>query len=106
MNSISEFKQKIFLIGIFLMSCVDAVFTLMWIKLEIGKEVNPLLEYSLQWGKTYFVSGKILLTLLGSLILFACRRNKIARAASLVLFVVYFFLIVYHCIGSAIILSD
>ena len=105
MSSGSEFKQKILLLGIFLMSCVDAVFTLMWVHLSVGEEINPILAYCLQGGKIYFVLAKVLLTSLGLFLLHLCRKNVKARRASTALFIFYFALILYHCIGSAIILS-
>ena len=95
MENTDHFKQKILLWGIFLMSCVDAVLTLMWIKLSVGEEINPILEKCLEWGPSYFILGKISLTIIGCLVLFACRRSPKAMIASGGLFIFYSAIILY-----------
>lgn len=106
MTRVEDLQQKFLLIGLFLMSCVDAVFTLLWIKIGVGEELNPVLLYFLQWGNLSFVTGKVLLTVLGSLTLFLCRENKSARNAATILFSFYFLLILYHCFGSLFLLLE
>ena len=106
MNPLAQFKHKMMLWGIFLMSCVDAVLTLMWIEMSIGEEVNPLLAHCLQWGPLYFVAGKIGLTVAGCVTLYLCRSYKLSQAATKFLFCFYSLLILYHSFGSAIILIN
>lgn len=104
--SASDFKHRILLVGIFLMSCVDAVMTLMWIKLHIGEEFNPILARALEFGPSYFVLSKILLTFSGCLTLYLCRKYSKAQKGALALFIFYFLLILYHCVGSAVTLLN
>lgn len=104
MRDIEDLKQRFLLIGIFLMSCIDAVFTLLWISLSVGEEINPVLEYCLQWGPLLFILAKTTLTFAGASILFLCRKRKLAKLAASFLFIFYFLLILYHCFGSVFIL--
>jgi hypothetical protein len=106
MDHLTQFKHKILLAGIFLMSCVDAVFTLMWIEMSVGEEINPILAQCLEWGSLYFVIAKILLTSLGCLVLYVSKKKILSQRATFSLFCFYFLLILYHCVGSTIILID
>lgn len=88
------------------MSWIDAVLTLLWIKLSMAEELNPLLERFLEIGPLYFISSKLGLTSLGCLVLYLCREKKIAQNAALGLFAFYGCLIIYHCFGSIVILLN
>jgi len=106
MTNVDTLKQKFLLMGIFLMSCVDAVFTLLWIKLSVGEELNPILSYCLQKGPLLFILTKVFLTFSGVSILFVFRKSKFAKNSASILFFFYYLLTLYHCIGSAIILLE
>jgi hypothetical protein len=101
-----DFKQKVLLSGVFVMSWIDAVLTLLWIKLSMAEELNPLLERFLEIGPLYFILSKLGLTSLGCLVLYLYREKQIAQRAATGLFVFYAGLLIYHCFGSIIILLN
>lgn len=106
MSNLQSFKHKIFLLGIFVMSCIDAVMTLLWVKIEMAEEVNPILDRFLEIGPLHFFLAKILLTVIGCLILYFFRKRTSSQAAAACLFVFYGALLLYHCLGSIIIIAN
>jgi len=85
-----------------IMSALDAAFTLLWIRQGSAEEVNPLLNYFLSFGESWFVAGKTILTLVGCFILYKSPNQVLARKAALSLAAFYICLIFYHLFGGII----
>ena len=89
------------LVFLFLFSCLDAHFTLLWIDAGLAIEAYPLLEPLIEHGPFSFVATKLLLTALGCVILHRAKReSKIARLSIVSLTVGYCILTIYHVIGA------
>lgn len=88
------------LFGIMLLSVLDAVFTLSWIRSGIATEANPILDYLLSWGEEYFFAGKVFLTFSGCAILKFLSDNPLSRKAAISLTGFYGCLTLYHVIGA------
>jgi len=86
--------------SIMLLSVLDAVFTLSWIRSGIATEANPILDYLLSWGEEYFFAGKIALTASGCIILKNLSHNQFAKKAAISLAGFYGCLTLYHIIGA------
>lgn len=89
------------LVLLFVFSCLDAYFTLVWIDAGLAIEANPVLAPLIKYGPFSFVATKLLLTGLGCLILYhAKRKSKIAAWSIVFLTLGYCVLTVYHIIGA------
>ncbi len=84
---------------IFLLSLLDAFFTLLWIHLGIGEEANPILNYFLSWGVEWFLGVKISLTCIGCGILHVTQAKKFSQKSIIGLLILYIFLTLYHLLG-------
>ena len=93
-------KFALYLSIIFLLSCLDAAFTLALIKTELAVEANPLLVVLLDHGDAYFVLTKIFLTFAGCLILFSVRHTRSARIVIACMLFLYVLLTGYHFFGA------
>ena len=88
------------LLGILLLSTLDAIFTLLWLQLQVGEEANPILDYFLQIGPVWFISAKAFLTLSGCFILYQTRHALFSKKAATGLFLVYVAVCIYHALGA------
>lgn len=94
------------LIGIITLSALDAFFTLLWLRLKVGEEANPILNYFLQYGAGWFVCAKATLTLSGCLILFTTRSHPFSKKAAAGLLSVYIAVCLYHMLGALYVFTD
>ena len=102
-------KTAVLIFLIFVMSCLDAVFTLLWIENGLAVEVNPLLASLIDNGSFSFIATKILLTLLGCWGLYYASsqgKGRVVKKAVIVLFVAYTVLIVYHFFGAIVSIDE
>ena len=94
-------KMTALIVVIFVLSILDAIFTLTWIKSGLAVEVNPFLVNLLEKGDFAFLGTKILLTGLGCVFLEKSRKkSKLARIGIVAIFAVYCLLTFYHCVGA------
>lgn len=63
-----EHKHRVLCLGIILLSCLDAFFTLRILELG-GEEVNPVMKYLLEWDIWGFIYIKLVVTALCIMIL-------------------------------------
>ena len=93
-------KYTILISLIFILSILDAFFTLVWIDTGLAVEANPLLKELLLHGNFSFISTKLFLTGIGCVLLFLVKaKNKIAKFSIWFIFLCYCILIAYHFIG-------
>lgn len=78
------------------MNVVDAVMTIAWISVGSASEANPIMEKLLNWGTIPFFIGKMAIVVGGSLVLWKYRKRPMAVVGIFLLFLVYYFLILYH----------
>ena len=89
------------LILLFIFSCLDAYFTLVWIDSGLAIEANPLLEPLIAHGTFSFIATKLLLTAAGCVVLhYAKRESKLAAWSIIVLALGYCILTLYHIVGA------
>ena len=95
-------EKYTFLISlIFILSILDAAFTLAWIESGLAIEANPLLKVLLDHGNFAFLGTKILLTGLGCIFLLHTKdESRLSKASIVLLFLTYALLTVYHCLGA------
>ena len=99
-------KLEILLLSILIMSALDAVFTIFWIRQGLAEEANPILDYFLQFGEESFLAGKFLLTVGGCVILKNLKKHKLSMRAAISLACFYFCIILYHLIGGVLSLNQ
>ena len=101
LHSVKLEKYSFLIAFIFILSLLDAVFTLVWIEAGLAIEANPLLNKLLEHGKFSFISTKILMTGIGCAFLFwAKSKSKSARIAIWSIFLVYCIVTGYHLLGA------
>lgn len=81
---------------VLVLNVVDAVLTLMWISAGMATEANPLLEPLVQNHPFSFVTAKLSMVSMGTLLLWRHRDRPLAVVATFVAFLAYFFLFLYH----------
>ena len=84
------------LVGIFSLSCVDAIFTLYIVTDLGGSEANPVMDFFLQMGISPFLITKIILTSLGIFVLCVHKNFAGVRLALFILMAVYVGVAMYH----------
>ena len=93
-------KHSLFLILIFLLSVLDAVFTLTWIKAGLAIEANPILAVLVDHGDFSFVATKIFLTGAGCYILESVKsKYNATKYVIYALFTMYCLVTMYHFFG-------
>jgi hypothetical protein len=93
-------KYSFLVCCIFLLSILDALFTLAWIKTGLAVEANPVLVVFLEMGDGVFLGFKILLTFMGCVILYMNRKNKLGALMISSLAIAYTGLTIYHFLGA------
>lgn len=94
-------RYSFFVIVIFVLSILDAVFTLTWIKAGLAVEANPILGRLLEKGDFAFVSTKIFLTGAGCIfLLWARTKSRFAERAIIGAMILYVLVTLYHLIGA------
>lgn len=83
-------------VALILLNLADAVLTIVWFLTGAATEANPIMDRLLQIGPVTFVVGKLTLASVGSLILWKSRRHALAVIGIVLLFLVYYFLLLYH----------
>ena len=93
-------KHSLFLICIFLLSVLDATFTLIWIKAGLAVEANPILAPLVEHGDFSFVATKIFLTGAGCYILESVKTKYSATKYVIYsLLTMYCLVTLYHFFG-------
>ncbi len=84
---------------VFLLNALDAVFTVYWIVGKETSETNPIMDLLLGIHPIIFVAVKLLLVALGSYLLWRYRRQRMAVIGIFGLFIVYYWLLIWHLRG-------
>ena len=82
--------------AIFGLNVIDGLFTVYWVASGWAEEANPLMDGLLDISPGLFMFGKLSLVGFGSVLLWRLRTRPGAVIALFVLFLVYYFLTLYH----------
>lgn len=93
-------KNSFLIYCIFLLSILDAILTLAWIKSGLAIEANPFLAPFLEMGDCAFFAIKILITSAACIILYFNKHRAFGSAIISATVVVYVLLTVYHFLGA------
>ena len=88
--------SPLILLGLFGLNIYDGLVTLIWIKLGVATEANPMLENIIEHSALQFLAVKLSLVLLGCLLLWRFREEALARQGAYLLTAIYFILACYH----------
>lgn len=100
-------KYTAFLIFIFVLSTVDALFTVTWLQSGLATEANPLLANLLNSGSFSFIATKTLMTFIGCFILYKVKNESLyAKSVILALLGMYILLTVYHVFGALVSIDE
>ncbi len=75
---------------------IDALLTLFWVRTGLAREANVFLRTLVDNHPVLFVSAKIALVSLGSLLLWRYRRHPLAVVGLFVVFLVYYSILLHH----------
>ena len=78
------------------LNLLDALFTLTWVVSGLATEANPFLHDLVHRHPVSFVSAKLALVGLGSLLLWRARSRPLAVVAIFVAFLAYYTLLLIH----------
>ena len=93
-------KMRRLLTGLFVLNFLDAILTLIWIKVGFATEANPIMDAVMKIHPSLFVLAKVALVSACLGILWATRHKALARFCSVFGFSVYSLIIVYHVVGG------
>ena len=81
---------------VLVMNLLDAIFTLFWVRAGLAREANVLMRDLVNEHAVLFVVAKLSLVSLGSLILWRRRAHAGAVVGIFMIFLVYYFVLLYH----------
>ena len=93
-------------IAVLVMNALDALFTLVWVRAGLAVEANSLMRDMVENNAFLFVATKLGLVSLGSLLLWRQRTHPIAVVAIFVVFLVYYFVLLYHLQYSSLLIRN
>lgn len=78
------------------LNLLDGMLTLYWIFSEQAVEANPFMAELILLHPVLFILGKLALVSLGSCLLWRMRRRRLAVIAIFMVFLVYYWILLYH----------
>lgn len=90
-------RIAVFLLIFFILTVIDSVSTLIYLD-KGGKEFNPIAQWMIDQGDTFFILCKGILTGICILFIMVHKNFKYSRVAIYTGFSFYFFLTIYHII--------
>ena len=82
--------------GTLVLNLLDAVFTLFWVGAGLASEANPFLHELVHGHPLTFVTAKLALVGLASLLFWRLRQRPLAVIAIFIAFLVYYALLLVH----------
>ena len=96
-------NDSFFLINIvlvFIFNIIDAIFTPIWLRLELAKEANPIMDWIyLNWGETSFVVVKIFVCSIALYILWQLKDRMLAKIMIVPISLLYAIIAALHVWG-------
>lgn len=84
---------------VFMLNLVDAMLTLVWIKLGIAVEANPIMAYMLSAGDGWFIAIKIIAIAVACTILSSLKRYRLAKIVAISACALYVAITLLHLWG-------
>ncbi len=81
---------------VFVMNICDALLTIAWVETGAATESNPFMDAFLSMGTVPFYLAKLLLVSGGMYLLWVNRRRPLAVFAIFFVFLVYYWIFLYH----------
>lgn len=81
---------------VLVLNLVDAIFTLVYTRLGVAHEANPLMQQALMASPLAFMAVKLALVSLGVLLLWRARARRVAVAGLVAAGTTYTGLVLYH----------
>jgi|TARA_Y100000310_G_C20700775_1_gene829659 hypothetical protein len=81
---------------ILIMNLVDALATLLWIRLGIAEEDNPIMEFVLEINESAFILIKTALVVLSIFLLWRMKDFASARILTIPVFLIYSYVTILH----------
>ncbi len=83
-------------LSVIVLNAADAALTLIWVWRGQAIEANPMMADLCHNNPLLFVIVKMALVVLGSIFLWRLRKNRFAVISIFVVFLVYYWLLLYH----------
>ena len=85
---------------VFIFNIIDAIFTPIWLRLELAKEANPIMDWIyLNWGETAFVAVKIFVCSIALYILWQLKDRILAKIMIVPISLLYSIIAALHVWG-------
>ena len=81
---------------VIVLNAIDAILTLIWVWRDQATEANPLMAHLVHNNPVLFVIAKMALVALGSVVLWRLRKHKVAVVSIFAIFLVYYWILLYH----------
>jgi hypothetical protein len=81
---------------VIVLNLVDALLTLWWVRWGLATEANPLLATIVEDHAVLFVTGKLTLVSLGTLLLWRRRHHPLAVIGIFAAFLTYYSVLLFH----------
>ena len=81
---------------ILIMNLIDALATLVWIRLGLAEEENPMMAFVLENNESVFIIIKTALVILSVLLLWRIRTEMLARILIIPVFLSYVYVMILH----------
>ncbi len=90
-------RVQLWLLGVlFALNAVDALMTLLAVRLGVATEANPIMAAALEVGEPMFLASKMIIVGLGCLVLWLARRRRIAQIGACVCVAAYSAIALVH----------
>ena len=83
-------------IALLVLNLFDGAFTIYWIFSGMATEANPFMAELINRSPVLFIVGKLALVFLGSYLLWHQRRRAMSVVALFLVFMIYYFVLIYH----------
>lgn len=81
---------------LFMLNTLDAVLTLIWIRMDVATEGNALMAHVLEYGEIPFLGVKLLIGAFAAFVLYRFAHLTVARRGMQVALAVYLALMLIH----------
>mgnify|MGYP003629437997 FL=1 len=91
-----ELLFKYALIMLLFLNIVDAMATLYWVENKLATETNPLMHAWIQLSPDLFITVKITLVTMGTILLWTFRKHRLAYWGGIILLLLYSLVMLVH----------
>jgi len=81
------------------LTCLDAIFTVIWIEIGIAYEANPIMDFLIEKSYKSFFLVKMLITTLSLYVISKYKNKNITNTIYNCILLLYTIIIAYHSVG-------